>query len=86
MHDQKFIISAAFAVVNTHQPDGAWVMGYGLFSLCVIYKEGLCPVNRQMMIYVGEYKYNLIVQVIYTACIVSTRSLCRDSNYVGRNN
>jgi hypothetical protein len=61
---QKFIISsfgrhvkplfpAAFAVVSTHQPALARVVGYGLFSLCVIHKEGLCPssgdINRLMM-------------------------------------
>jgi hypothetical protein len=35
-------------------PRWARVVGYGLFSLCVIYKEGLCPssgdINRLMMI------------------------------------
>jgi hypothetical protein len=46
-------VPATIAVVSTHQP----VLdprGYGPFSLCVIYKEGLSPssgnINRLMMI------------------------------------
>jgi hypothetical protein len=44
----KPLVPAAFAVVSTHR-----VVGYGLFSLCVIYKEGLglssVDINRLMM-------------------------------------
>jgi hypothetical protein len=33
-------------MVYTHQP--ARVVGYGLFFLCLIYKEGLCPSVRDI--------------------------------------
>jgi hypothetical protein len=61
MGDQKFtygrhvkpLVPAVFAVVSTHQSALARVVGYGLFSLWVIHKEGLCPnsgnINRLMM-------------------------------------
>jgi hypothetical protein len=43
------------APTNPHWAD---VVGYGPFSLCVIYKEGLCPssgvINRLMMIMMKE--------------------------------
>jgi hypothetical protein len=49
----KPLVPAAFAVVSTHQPSWACVVGYGPFFLCVIQKEGLCPssggINRLMM-------------------------------------
>jgi hypothetical protein len=42
-------------------PHWACVMGHGLFSLCVIHKEGLCPrsggINRLM---INDYDYLFI--------------------------
>jgi hypothetical protein len=38
----KLLVTAAFAVVSTHQSALGWVMGYDLFSLDVFYKAGLC--------------------------------------------
>jgi hypothetical protein len=65
MGDQKFIISsssvlrkARWSQLNSQSPaptnpHWARVVDYGLFSLCVICKEGLCPssgdINRLMM-------------------------------------
>jgi hypothetical protein len=49
---RKPLVPAAFAVVNSHQPHWARVVGYGPFSLCVIYIEALWPssgdINRLM--------------------------------------
>jgi hypothetical protein len=79
----KPLVSAAFAVVSTHQPalsprGGLWL---GSFSLCVIHKEGLCPssgdINRLMMmtqnahnISFFELVYFFII-VIFLARVVS---------------
>jgi hypothetical protein len=42
------------------------VVGYGLFSLCLIHKEGLCPssgdINRMMMM--------MIIIIIIITCLV----------------
>jgi hypothetical protein len=50
----KPLVPAAFAVVSTHQPRWARLVGYGPFSLCVIRKKGQCPssgdINGLMMI------------------------------------
>jgi hypothetical protein len=49
----KLLVSAAFAVVSTHQKYAGPVLSYGPFSLSVIHKEGLCPssgdINRLML-------------------------------------
>jgi hypothetical protein len=39
----KPLVQAVFAVVSTHEPARARVVGYGPFSLRVIHKGGLCP-------------------------------------------
>jgi hypothetical protein len=55
MGDQKFIILSSFVLRKAPtKPHWARVVGYGLFSLCAIHKEGLCPssgdINRLMML------------------------------------
>jgi hypothetical protein len=72
VRDQKFIISCfgrhvkplvppTFAAVYTHHPHWARVLGYRLFSLCVIHKESLCPssgdINRLMMMMMMTHTY-----------------------------
>jgi hypothetical protein len=42
------MVPAAFAVVSTHQP-ALSQHGYGLFSLCVIHKEGLNPISGEII-------------------------------------
>jgi hypothetical protein len=39
----KPLVPAAFASLAPTNPHWARVVGHGLFSLCVIHKEGLCP-------------------------------------------
>jgi hypothetical protein len=47
------LLRASEGTLNRTNPHWARVVGYGLFSLCVIHKEGLCPsggyINRLMM-------------------------------------
>jgi hypothetical protein len=49
----KPLVPAAFTVIVPTNPHWARVVGYGMFSLYVIHKEGLCPssgdINRLMM-------------------------------------
>jgi hypothetical protein len=54
----KPLVSAALAVVSTHQPHWARVVRYGPLSLCVIQKEGLCPSSGDinMLILIGNTK------------------------------
>jgi hypothetical protein len=42
---------------STNQPAQARVVGYALFSLCVIHKEGLCPSSGEISL-VMEKKEN----------------------------
>jgi hypothetical protein len=77
MGDQKFIISsrryakklvsAAFAVIRTHQPALGPRGGLWLVLLMCTHKEGLCPssgnINRLlMMMMINRYKYPLKFQ------------------------
>jgi hypothetical protein len=39
----KPLAQPVFAIASTHQPALGRVVDYSPFSLCVIFKEGLCP-------------------------------------------
>jgi hypothetical protein len=69
----KPLVPAAFAVVSTHQHAPRRVVGYDLFSLCVIHKEGLCPsswdINRMMMLMMR----NLLFKLLYLLKITASR-------------
>jgi hypothetical protein len=68
-------------------PTNHWdhVVGYGLFSLCVIHKEGLCPssgdINRLMMIESVFPRRDKVWKVENT---ISYSHACNDVNMLGR--
>jgi hypothetical protein len=52
-HTRLILRNILYIWIITTNPHWARMVGYGSFSLCVIYKEGLCPssgdINRLMM-------------------------------------
>jgi hypothetical protein len=60
--------------INLHW---AGVVGYGLFSLCVIHKEGLCPssgdINRLMMMMIHTYHSRFIPERVAEASQIFRR-------------
>jgi hypothetical protein len=61
------LVPVAFAVVSTTNPHWPRVVGYDLFSLCIIHKEGLCPssgdINGLMMIMIHFYPSIIAISI-----------------------
>jgi hypothetical protein len=68
VHSVQTLSNNNYLLFSTTNPHWARVVGYGLFSLCVIHKKGLCPssgdIHRLMMMmtcnfFVSRYGYEL---------------------------